>query len=326
VQNQVATQVTKAACGGTHNLYALAVARNNHLRRGGQLRGVWLQADQKLKRHMVAAKSLQRRDGSYPTNYFRGYGFPKSFSEQIASTGHMMEWLVVAVDDRQFSEEWVERSIRYLAEKLIEYRDESAECGPLYHTVSALMLYRDRAKGIPWPDPAIQTYEPEPAAPARLAEAPKLPEISPAPGLFPTQTVPEPGLLPEETEDAPPPAAMTTEDSPKKPIKDPSVTEQSAEGKVAIGLDESEMELEFELPVKTQRKTEKPLPVPKPLPAPAEDESKPIEKAAPATPEKSADDPTPAEKTPEKKVNSEDASAPPEEEATPDSSKPKFDS
>ncbi len=157
VANQVKTKVTKAACGGSHNLYSLAVSRNNYLRRGGKLRGVWVQADQKLKRYMMAARSLQRRDGSFPTHYFRGYGYPKSFSEQISSTGHMMEWLMVAISDQQLDDEWIERGIYYLAKKLVDNRDQSAECGPLYHAVSALNIYRDRVNGVPWPSPDVQT-------------------------------------------------------------------------------------------------------------------------------------------------------------------------
>ena len=156
VANQVKTTVTKAACGGSHNLYSLAVSRNNYLRRGGKLRGVWVQADQKLKRYMMAARSLQRRDGSFPTHYFRGYGYPKSFSEQISSTGHMMEWLMVAISDQQVDDEWIERGVYYLAKKLIDNREQSAECGPLYHAVSALNIYRDRVNGVAWPDPDIQ--------------------------------------------------------------------------------------------------------------------------------------------------------------------------
>jgi len=261
VQDQIQTQVTKAACGGTHNLYALAVARNNHLRKGGNLRGVWMQADYKIKRYIVAARSLQRRDGSFPTMYFRGYGNPKTFSEQIASSGHMMEWLMVAIEDSQMDDEWVERGIRYIAQKLIDHRDESAECGPLYHAVSALMLYRDRAQEKAWPDPDVQTETPLATPHTDLAVQP-LPSVNPNPlaaGQFPGAEemtedvkVEEPATLDvERTAEMPRIQPQTMIDGqatePKKERL--SVSDQAAEGTLSVGLDsDEEMELEFELP------------------------------------------------------------------------------
>ncbi|MFK7777655.1 MAG: hypothetical protein QM501_05985 [Gimesia sp.] len=178
VADQIKTKVTKAACGGTHNLYSLAAARNNHVRNGGELRGVWVQADQKLKRYAMAARSLQRRDGSFPTSYFRGYGSPKNFNEQISSSGHMMEWLMLATSDRQLDDEWIERGIKHLASQLVDNRDSSAECGPLYHAVSALTLYRDRVNNVPWPNPKVQSETPA-VQQESLAEEKTSPQTSP---------------------------------------------------------------------------------------------------------------------------------------------------
>ncbi|MBV08761.1 hypothetical protein [Rubinisphaera sp.] len=224
VENQIQTQVTEAACGGTHNLYALSVARNNHVRNGGEIRGVWLQADQKVKRYLVAAKSLQRPDGSFPTNYFRGYGYPKSFSEQIASSGHMMEWIVVGADQSQLDDKWIEQGIQHISEKLIKYRDESAECGPLYHAVSALVLYRERINGVAWPRP-----EQGPSKSTPLPAASTLTKIQEQPaGSEPATMTPEQSLeakpLPEKTA-----------------TKPADVAEQAIDGKISISIDETEL-------------------------------------------------------------------------------------
>lgn len=252
VQDQVKTEVTKAACGGTHNLYALSVARNNYVRKGGQLRGVWLQADQKVMRYIVAARSLQRRDGSFPTQYFRGYGSPKTFSEEIASTGHIMEWLMVAVDDRQFSEEWVERGIRFIAQKMIDHRNDSAECGPLYHSVAALSLYRDRARGMAWPNPEIQPSETPIHRAVDLAVEMPLPEKRPEDMLFPEKAdgtaakrplaAEEPLLLPEIT-----------------PAEPDSVADQAAEGKLSIGIEEIKQKPAAEIPADPGASRAKPV-------------------------------------------------------------------
>lgn len=278
VQDQIQTEVSNAACGGTHNLYALSVARNNHLRKGGQLRGVWLQADQKVKRYIVAARSLQRRDGSFPTQYFRGYGYPKNFSEQIASTGHIMEWLMVGVDDRQFSEEWVERGIRYIAQKMVDHRHESAECGPLYHAVAALSLYRDRARGLPWPNPDGQPSETPIPRPVDLAAEMPLPERLPEPNTFPL-----PPEVAAEEAPVPPPVKVAERPAEEKPAEKKeesaversamlpeirprelgSVSEQAAEGKLSVRIEETDEE-EFELPVTKPAENKATTPSPRP--------------------------------------------------------------
>ncbi len=246
VGDQVKTKVTKSACGGSHNLYSLAVSRNNHLRDGGQLRGVWVQADQKLKRYMMAARSLQRRDGSFPTHYFRGYGSPKSFSEQISSSGHMMEWLMVAASDRQMDDEWIERGIYYLAKKLIDNRDQSAECGPLYHAVSALNIYRDRINGVAWPDPKIQ-----PTASVQQKEVvEKEPKIEAIPRSLPQtgkeKKIPRLAIRPQADQFQFPVTKKMDEkkNSKKKETEPESVAEQSTQGKLAIGIDTPEAEAE----------------------------------------------------------------------------------
>lgn len=238
VEDQINVKVTKAACGGTHSLYSLAVARNNHLRNGGQLRGTWIKADQKLKRYMMAARSLQRRDGSFPTSYFRGYGSPKSFSEQIASSGHMMEWIMVAASDRQLDDEWIERGIYYLSRKLIDNRNRSAECGPLYHAVSALTLYRDRIQNKPWPDPEVQ---PETASPKQesLAEKKEIPGTVPRTGD--EKKIPRLAIqLDAEQLSFPHDEKMREKDAEK------SVIDQAAKGKLSIEIDESTAQSEME--------------------------------------------------------------------------------
>jgi len=230
VANQIETQVTKAACGGTHNLYALAAARNNHVRRGGQIRGVWMQADQKINRYLVAARSLQRPDGSFPTNYFRGYGYPKSFSEQIASTGHMMEWIVVAANKKQLNDPWIENGIRYIAERLIQYRDESAECGPLYHAVSALVLYRERVTGVEWPRHDVQ-----PTSPTKTPEASPLANAPEKESAAPTKTAenfPTPVRIDDQKLDAKPIMPKQTAEKPA------DVSKQAQKGTLSIGIEE----------------------------------------------------------------------------------------
>ncbi len=145
VKIQNAAVVERAACGGTHGLFALAYARQHYLEKTGKpLHGVWLESDQKIKKYIALSKSIQNRDGSFPTKYYKGFGTPSDFSERLASTGHIMEWLMMAVSDEELKEPWVRNGIHYLAWKMVQYRHLPANCGPLYHALDAITLYQER--------------------------------------------------------------------------------------------------------------------------------------------------------------------------------------
>lgn len=143
---QTRESVISAPCGGTHGLFALAYARNKHLATGGSLRGVWLEADQKIKRFTEEARSLQNSDGSFSTEYFRGRGFSNDFNTRIAHSGHMLEWMMMALPQSRLKEDWVRKGLDRLSTDLIENRKAAAECGPLYHALHALILYRLRTR------------------------------------------------------------------------------------------------------------------------------------------------------------------------------------
>jgi hypothetical protein len=154
VKMQVDEPVTSGACGGTHGLFAISYARNSYIwfahankkspTESVQLRGVWLEADQKIKRYIYEARALQNSDGSFSSNHFKGPGFNSDFPTRIATSGHQLEWLMVALTENQLKEEWVERGITAVAKDLIENRHTSSDCGPLYHALHGLVIYRQR--------------------------------------------------------------------------------------------------------------------------------------------------------------------------------------
>ncbi len=133
-----------APCGGTHSLFACAYARNAHLQSRQPLRGVWLEADQKIQRFIAEAKALQNSDGSFSKHFFKGRDFSTDFNTRITSSGHMIEWLMVALPQSRLSEPWIQNGIRCVAQDLINNRHVNAECGPLYHAVDGLQIYRER--------------------------------------------------------------------------------------------------------------------------------------------------------------------------------------
>ncbi|HEY2249467.1 MAG TPA: hypothetical protein VGH74_00355 [Planctomycetaceae bacterium] len=151
VKMQVDEPVTSGACGGCHGLFALAYARNMWLSwerdRTGKTpvpRGVWFEADQKIKRYIYEARALQNADGSFSTNHFAGPGYSDDFATRITTSGHQLEWLMIALPQSKLKEEWIRKAIANVAKDLIDNRHVASDCGPLFHGMHALVVYRQR--------------------------------------------------------------------------------------------------------------------------------------------------------------------------------------
>lgn len=162
VRHQVQDPVYNAPCGGTHGLFALAFSRNAYVKQQGQLRGVWLQAEYKLRQHIELARQLQNPDGSFSTQWFRGRGFSYDFQERLKCSGHMLEWLMMALPHRRLEEVWVRRAVQNVASDLIRSANSPVECGPLYHALHALKLYHERV--VPEQAPNMELAAPSPAS------------------------------------------------------------------------------------------------------------------------------------------------------------------
>ncbi len=144
VRLELRNTIYDGPCGGTHSLFATAYARNAYLQTKQPLRGTWLEADQKIQRFIAEARALQNPDGSFSTHFFKGRGTSNDFNTRITSSGHMIEWLMVALPQSRLSEPWIQNGVRCLAQDLIDNRHVNAECGPLYHAVDGLQIYRER--------------------------------------------------------------------------------------------------------------------------------------------------------------------------------------
>ncbi|MFQ5732277.1 MAG: hypothetical protein ACE5KM_10020 [Planctomycetaceae bacterium] len=145
---QTQSPAVKGACGGTHGLFALAFARKAYLKTGRPLRGVWLQADVRIKRHVEIARSLQNGDGSFSSQYFQGRGYSRNFETRLSTSGHMLEFLALSVTDGQLKEDWFRKGVAAVAKDLIDNKYKAAEPGALYHALDGLMIYRQRVTGI----------------------------------------------------------------------------------------------------------------------------------------------------------------------------------
>jgi len=144
VSAEVAVEPRGAACGGTHNLYALAFALARHKASGGTLIGEWQQADAKLAEYVQLARAYQNPDGSFSSNYFVGPGSSSDPETVLYTTGHMLEWLTIDLPDSEWQQPWVTNAFQALVSAFERVKAQPVSCGALYHACHALRLYHQR--------------------------------------------------------------------------------------------------------------------------------------------------------------------------------------
>jgi hypothetical protein len=134
-------------CGGTHRMYALAIACNRHLRAGGKLDGIWQRVDEKIGQEVARAKAAQNADGSLSAHYFQRPGTAADITEWMASSGHVFEFLAEALDKEQLQEPWLKRAAARLCAQFKKTKPIDVECAKLFHATHGLVLYREKVFG-----------------------------------------------------------------------------------------------------------------------------------------------------------------------------------
>ena len=144
VEIEAEQELSTSACGGTHRLGGLTVALLRHLQQGGQLEGVWQAAEEKIQEAIQTAKQYQNPDGSFSANYFQRGGKSADLTSDVAVTGHIFEFLTLALKDSELTEDWVKRAAAHLVEVLDKTKEVALECGSLYHAAHGLDIYHTR--------------------------------------------------------------------------------------------------------------------------------------------------------------------------------------
>lgn len=229
VQIQTYADPNAAACGGTHGLFALSLARNAALATGQPLRGIWFEADQKIRNYVAQARSLQNSDGSLSSKYFGGPGYSSEFGKRIATSGHVLEFLMVGARDEELQREWLRSAVRSVAQDLVDHRRTAADCGPLYHALHALVLYQQRM-GVS-AQPEQETLQPE-----QLADATPESGASAAKPTEPTEAT-EPELVIDEVEVVEPAQVFVAVEEPA--TEEDSTEDDAAESDREIPQDET---------------------------------------------------------------------------------------
>lgn len=147
VQIEAEQELAGSACGGTHRVIGLTMALDRHLAAGGELTLPWSTAEQVIASAIENAQRYQNSDGSFSTRYFQGPGSSPDLAQNLGTTGHILEFLALALSDEQLQQPWVRRAVAYLCELFRATRDVPLECGALYHAAHGLVLYRQRVFG-----------------------------------------------------------------------------------------------------------------------------------------------------------------------------------
>ncbi|MBM3967579.1 MAG: hypothetical protein FJ308_21365 [Planctomycetes bacterium] len=148
VEFEAKQDIAESPCGGMHRLMGLAHAVKYWKARGLGFRGGWALADQVVRNSIDTIRKFQNSDGTFSANYTSRPGTSSDLTTRIGTTGHTLEFIAFALDDREIQQAWVERSVRRLCEMLQAANEVELECGGLYHGLAGLKLYRDRMQSL----------------------------------------------------------------------------------------------------------------------------------------------------------------------------------
>jgi hypothetical protein len=151
VRYELNQPIEDAACGGTHRLFGLTWAYHLHLQKGGKKLGVWQEVADKIDLYKKQARKFQNPDRSFSTGYVSQPGNDPDKQVRIATTGHVLEWLSLALTKEELSENWVQEAANALVMMILESRTDPIDGGALYHAVHGLHIYRARVFGTPTP-------------------------------------------------------------------------------------------------------------------------------------------------------------------------------
>ncbi len=144
LEMELSQEIEGAVCGGIHRLIGLAMAVQRRNFEGAPMSEIWADAQTVLDAAIEDARQNQNPDGSYSTSYLHRSGWARDVGESIGTTGHVLEFLSIAMDKDALKQPWVVRTVRRLCSSLRECEDIDLECGILYHALHALQLYESR--------------------------------------------------------------------------------------------------------------------------------------------------------------------------------------
>ena len=148
IEMELDADLHSSACGGSHRLYGLATAvntyRSRHPEVGETLPEPWNEAEHTIATSIDLSRRFQQADGSFSTQFFARPASSADVFAKLSSSGHIFEFLAVALPAERLHEPWVLRAADRLVTTLEQMADIDIECGALYHAAHGLLLYQNR--------------------------------------------------------------------------------------------------------------------------------------------------------------------------------------
>lgn len=147
IRLELAQPINGVTCGGTHRLMGLTCAVARRKAEDKPMEGQWWRADQFVRDYHEYTFSLQNRDGSFSTDWFRRRADSGVMDRKVQTTGHILEWLVYSVPDETLHDVRLVRAVSYLTNLMSEHRYYDWQVGYRGHALRALRLYHERVFG-----------------------------------------------------------------------------------------------------------------------------------------------------------------------------------
>lgn len=144
VRFEAEQDLADSPCGGMHRLMGLAHAVRYRQRLKGSMDQGWLMAKTAVDSAITSARKFQNSDGSFSTNYTSRPGNSVDLSAAVSATGHTLEFLAYALDEKELTQPWMERAVSRLCSMLNAAEQIDLECGGTYHALAGLKLYHRR--------------------------------------------------------------------------------------------------------------------------------------------------------------------------------------
>lgn len=147
VRYELDESVENSACGGTHRLFGLTWAYYTHLQNGGKTEGIWKEVADKIEFYKKLAHKHQNSDGCFSTQYLSKPENEQNLERRISTTGHVLEWLALAMTDEELRQAWVQEAANSLSLMILKNGNAPLETGGLYHAAHGLTMYYHRLFG-----------------------------------------------------------------------------------------------------------------------------------------------------------------------------------
>lgn len=137
-------ELSEAACGGTHRLSGIVRALDAKQRLGLPDSAVWTRARELIDECIANARQNRGADGKLSCYYFQRPGGSVDVTAELSSSGHVFEFLALALPAEELADPWVELSAQRLCELLELSQSADLDCGALYHALNGLKIYQQR--------------------------------------------------------------------------------------------------------------------------------------------------------------------------------------